>query len=116
MRSSTLICASLALAIAATGCAEDKASREDVIAACEDFEATVGRRFGECLGWPQAMIDSYIAQNQAGCEAGLEDETCWDRQHDSYGSCGDSVASEPCPELCPNDNCFVYCPYFCPTN
>lgn len=107
----------LVLAGLGSACGDDPpphhATHEEVVAACFDFEAVVGARFGECLGWTQPMIDSYIATNQAECDGNVDEDRCHDPQLENYIECTMRVESRDCASLCPNGSCFIYCPYFC---
>jgi hypothetical protein len=100
------------------GCGSDEPlTRDQVRSVCERFYDNICRTWADCMGKDQAWIDQCFFEH-ADCSTGLEADACLQNQGAAFDRCADTYEDGLCEGACgdSNDFCYVYCPYYCPTD
>lgn len=104
----------VACLLSSSSCADDYATGEDVLAACNAYQEEACRVFAGCLGLGPADIASCQQTGRARCQQGLGETTCWDRQVSALEDCAGYLADATCDALCDGDSCVHECEWTCP--
>ena len=99
------------------GCGGDEdepATREDVVAACREYQEAACRAFARCVDGTPAQVSACIADGNSRCASQVAPSSCWEEQRAALEDCAADVEEESCVLLCDSDSCEDECTWICP--